>query len=120
MICLTGSCTKVLKSRKLTVHNNLTVVKVHRTCKTAYASRSRRHLFFISKGYGIFRNVQCIDQLGHIELPVSADKYGYVSVFIPLCIICHKQKGLDCLLLVQLEVLCNLVNGLGARSVYLF
>ena len=120
VICLTGSCTKVLKARQLAVHYNFAVMKMHRAGEAAHTACCCRHLSLVGKLNGVFRNVESIYKLGHIKLSVSADKHRHIPVFISFCIVGHKEQCLDGLLLVQLKIFRNLIYSLGSRSIYLF
>ena len=94
-----STCAQVFKTYQFAVHNDLAVVKSHRTCKSAYTACSCAHLFFICKFDGMFRNIKSIDQLDHVQLSVASDESCNIAVFLTFFIICHEEQGLDSLIL---------------------
>ena len=112
--------TQILESRKLAVNDNLAVVKMHRTGEAAYTAGCLGHFFFIRKLNCVLANVQSIYKFGHIQFSVTAYKCRNIPILISESIISHKQQCLYRLLLVELQIICHLVDSLGSRCVHLF
>ena len=120
MIGLAGACAQVSKTRQLAVHHDPAVVQMHRAGKAAYATGRSRHLRFICESNRVFRNIQCVDQLRHVQLTVAAEEHSHIALFVSFCIIGHEEQRFDRLFLVQLEERRDLVDRLCARCMHLF
>ena len=114
------ACAEVCKTRQFAVHNDSAVVKSYRTCKAAHTAGCCRHLFFVSKGDSVFRNLQGIDQLNHVQFSVAPDKSCHIAVFFALFVVSNKEQRFDGLGLIQLQEVCHFFDGLCARCVHFF
>ena len=120
VVHLTCTCTQVLQANQFAVYYNLAVVQTYRTCESAYTASCCTHFFFISEFDGVFRNVQRVYQLYHVQFTVASDESRYVAVWLVFFIVSYEQQSLDGLFLRQTQEVCNFFDGLGARSVYFF
>ena len=93
---------------------------MHRTGETAYTAGCLGHFFFIRKLNCVLANVQSIYKFGHIQFSVTAYKCRNIPILISESIISHKQQCLYRLLLVELQIICHLIDSLGSRCVHLF
>ena len=120
VICLASTCTQVLQANQFAVYYNLAVVQTYRTCEAANCTCYSTHLFFVSEFDGVFRNVQSVYQLNHVQFAVASDESSYVTVLLAFFVISYEQQSLDGLFLRQTQEVSNFFDSLGTRSVYFF
>ena len=117
MIFLISACTKILQPYQFAVHHNLTVVKSARSGKTAYAPSRLANLLLISKLDSMFRNLQRVNQLDHIQLSVASYESSNISVFLTFAVIGDKQQGFYRLRLFQMQKIGYFFYCLGSRRI---
>ena len=118
VIGFAGSGAQIFLTRKLAVHDNLAVVQADRPCEAAHASCCRAHFFFIRELNGVFRNIQRVYQLRHVQFPVASDKGRHIAVFFSLFIIGNKQQRFHCLRLWNSQEIRYFFDCLCPRSMH--
>ena len=73
----------------------------------------------VSKLDVVFRYVQSVDQLDHVELSVSSDECYNVVLWLKVCVISCEHESLDGLFYRQLQIVADVLDSLCARCEYL-
>ena len=120
MVQFACSRAQVFHAGHFAVHHDRAVVQPHRSGEAADAAGRFVHLLFISEFDGVLRNVQRVDQFGHVQLSVAAHKGCHVAVFFSLFIVFDEEQRFQCLLRVEAQVVRDILDGLGIRGIDLF
>ena len=120
VIFFAGACAHVLGVHQFAVYDDGAVVQADGSGKAADAAGRRSHSRFVRHGEGEFRNIQRVDQLDLVHLPVAADEGCHVADGIVVGHLDLVQQRLDALVLGQTQEIADVFDGLRARGQLLF
>ena len=118
VVFLVGTCAHVNCSYELGVYYYDAVLESYRACESGNAACCRACNCLIGELDVVLRNVESVYELDHVELSVTSDEACDVILRLQIIIICSEHKSLDGLLNREVQIIADILDGLGSRCEY--